>query len=60
MNCDDVARALSEEPPLPLQAREHVKNCNRCQELVERAQYAGCRGIAFTSNSATDRRRHRH
>jgi hypothetical protein len=34
MNCKDVARALSEEPRLPLQAEDHVRNCNRCQELV--------------------------
>lgn len=35
MNCDDLAKALSQETPLPLDAREHVKNCKRCQELVE-------------------------
>ena len=52
MKCDDVDRALSEEPRLPLQAQEHVKSCTRCQQLVERAQYAGCVGYAFTSNSA--------
>jgi hypothetical protein len=32
MNCKDVDRALSEEPRLPLQAQEHVKSCNRCQD----------------------------
>jgi hypothetical protein len=35
MNCDDLAKALSKETPLPLDAREHVKSCKRCQELVE-------------------------
>ena len=35
MNCDDLAKALSEETPLPLEAQEHVKSCKRCQELVE-------------------------
>jgi len=34
MNCKDIARALSEESPLPLQAQEHARSCNRCQELV--------------------------
>src|SRR5207245_427693 len=34
MNCKDVARALSEESRLPLQAKDHVGSCNRCQELV--------------------------
>ena len=34
MNCKDVARALSEESRLPLQAQDHVRICNRCQELV--------------------------
>ena len=34
MNCNDVDRALSEESPLPLQAQDHVRSCNRCQELV--------------------------
>jgi hypothetical protein len=34
MNCEDVARALSEEPRLPLQAQEHVRSCNSCQELA--------------------------
>src|SRR5579863_7495260 len=34
MNCKDVDRALSEESRLPLQAGEHVRNCNRCQQLV--------------------------
>jgi hypothetical protein len=34
MNCKDVARALSEESRLPLQAQDHVRGCNRCQELV--------------------------
>ena len=34
MNCNDVNRALSEGSPLPLQAEEHVKNCNRCQQLI--------------------------
>ena len=34
MNCDDLARALSEEPQLPLEAKEHVKGCQRCQALV--------------------------
>jgi hypothetical protein len=35
MNCDDLAKALSEETPLPLEAQEHVKSCKSCQELVE-------------------------
>jgi hypothetical protein len=35
MNCDDLAKALSEETPLPLEAQEHVKSCKRCRELVE-------------------------
>lgn len=34
MNCNDVERALSEESRLPLQAQEHVRSCNRCQELI--------------------------
>jgi hypothetical protein len=34
MNCKDVARALGEESRLPLQAQDHVRSCNRCQELV--------------------------
>jgi hypothetical protein len=34
MNCDDVAKALSGMAQLPLEALEHVKSCNRCQELV--------------------------
>jgi hypothetical protein len=34
MNCKDVARALSEESVLPPQAQDHVRNCSRCQELV--------------------------
>ena len=34
MNCKDVARALSEGSPLSHQAQDHVRNCNRCQELV--------------------------
>ena len=35
MNCDDLARALSEKPQLPLEAQEHVKSCKRCRELVD-------------------------
>jgi len=34
MNCKDVARALSEESRLPLQAQDHLRICNRCQELA--------------------------
>jgi hypothetical protein len=34
MNCNDLAKALSEEPQLPLEAQEHVKSCKRCQTLV--------------------------
>jgi hypothetical protein len=34
MNCHDVDRALSEESQLRPQAQHHVRNCNRCQELV--------------------------
>jgi hypothetical protein len=34
MNCNDVERALSEESRLPLPAQEHVRSCNRCQELI--------------------------
>ena len=34
MNCKDVARALSEESRLTFQAQDHVRSCNRCQELV--------------------------
>jgi len=34
MNCKDVARALSEESPLSFQAQDHLRICNRCQELV--------------------------
>jgi hypothetical protein len=34
MNCNDVDRALSEDPRLPLQAKDHVNSCNRCQELI--------------------------
>lgn len=34
MNCKDVAGALSEESRLPPEAQEHVRSCNRCQELV--------------------------
>jgi len=35
MNCNDIDRALSEEPRLPVQALEHVKDCQRCQEMVQ-------------------------
>ena len=34
MNCKDVARALSVESPLPFQAQDHLRICNRCQELA--------------------------
>jgi hypothetical protein len=34
VNCHDVERALSEESQLPPQAQDHVRSCNRCQELV--------------------------
>ena len=34
MNCKDVARALSEESRLPLQAQDHLRICSSCQELV--------------------------
>jgi hypothetical protein len=34
MNCKDVARALSEDSRLPLQAQDHVRSRDRCQELV--------------------------
>ena len=34
MNCNDVDRALSEQSRLPLQAQDHVRNCDRCKELV--------------------------
>jgi hypothetical protein len=34
MNCNDVERALSEQPPLPLQAQEHARSCNRCRDLI--------------------------
>jgi hypothetical protein len=34
MTCKDVARALSEESRLPLPAQDHLRICNRCQELV--------------------------
>ena len=34
MNCNDVDRALSEEPQLPLQAQVHIQSCSRCQQLV--------------------------
>ena len=34
MNCKEVARALSEESPLTGQAQDHVRSCDRCQELV--------------------------
>ena len=34
MNCNDLAKALSKEPQLPLEAQEHVKGCKRCQALV--------------------------
>src|SRR6202035_4836426 len=33
MNCNDVDRALSEDSPLPLQAEQHVRSCDRCQQL---------------------------
>jgi hypothetical protein len=35
MNCNDIDRALSEEPRLPVEALDHVKGCRRCQELVQ-------------------------
>ena len=41
MNCKDVDRALGEEPRLPLQAQEHVKSCNRCQDLVGALNMSG-------------------
>jgi hypothetical protein len=34
MNCKDVARALGEEARLSLLAQDHLRSCNRCQELV--------------------------
>jgi len=34
MNCNNVDRALFEESPLPLQIQEHVRSCNRCQQLL--------------------------
>src|SRR5258708_4392226 len=34
MNCHDVDRALGQGSPLPLQAEEHARTCNRCQQLV--------------------------
>ena len=34
MNCKDAGRALSEDSRLPLQAQDHVRSCDRCQELV--------------------------
>lgn len=34
MNCNDVDRALSQGSPLPLQAEEHARACNRCRQLL--------------------------
>jgi len=34
MNCKDVAQALSQESVLPPEAQDHVRTCNRCQELI--------------------------
>ena len=34
MNCEDVARVLSEDGLLPTQAQDHVRSCTRCQELI--------------------------
>jgi hypothetical protein len=34
MNCDDVNKALSQGSRLPLQAQDHVRSCDRCQELA--------------------------
>src|SRR5260370_14689254 len=37
MNCNDVDQALIEWPAasrLPPQAEEHLRGCNRCQDLV--------------------------
>ena len=34
MNCNDVDRALSEDSRLSLQAQEHLRSCERCQELI--------------------------
>src|SRR5260370_1020425 len=34
MNCDDIDRALSAGSRLPLQAQDHVRSCNGCQELI--------------------------
>jgi hypothetical protein len=34
MKCNDVDRALSAELQLPPQAEDHVRSCNRCQELI--------------------------
>jgi hypothetical protein len=34
MNCKDVARALSKDSRLPPEAQDHVRSCNRCQQLV--------------------------
>jgi len=34
VNCDDIDRALSEGSRLPLQTEDHVRNCNRCRELI--------------------------
>ena len=34
MNCKDVVRALTGASPLPTHAQDHVRSCNRCQELI--------------------------
>jgi hypothetical protein len=34
MNRNDLDRTLFEESPLPLKAQEHVRSCNRCQQLL--------------------------
>jgi hypothetical protein len=34
MNCDDIDRGLAGGLPLPLEAKDHVRSCHRCQELV--------------------------
>ena len=41
MKCDDVDRALSGDPRLPLKAQEHVKSCTRCQQLVSALNMPG-------------------
>jgi len=41
MNCNKVAKALSEDSQLSSQAQEHVRSCDRCRKLVSALNMSG-------------------